>query len=206
MEVASFGIYAAMVIFVDFVLVISLMPACVTLWHNYWSLKPNVCCACCQPGRCGELCRSQDTTPTKLRMAAVSQRGKGMDVELATVVDPDAEVGTANPAVIASPNARKGQGDGSGSQQTYAIAVAKKGTSGASVSASARAAAANAPERRLLERFFMGPFSDFIVNKRNRIIIAVGFLLWLVPVIIFASQVRVMRSCACRLFSRTAVI
>lgn len=64
-EVASFGIYAAMLIFFDYVLVITLLPSATILWHNHMALKPNICCACCQKDGCSRLCSKQKTTETE---------------------------------------------------------------------------------------------------------------------------------------------
>jgi len=43
-------------------------------------------------------------------------------------------------------------------------------------------------KRRFLERMFAGPMSDFILNQRNRLIIFVVFLIWIIPMVIVASR------------------
>merc|ERR1719440_1288706 len=43
----NFGIFAAAVIFFDYVLVMTFLCACVVFYHNTMEMKPGLCCACC---------------------------------------------------------------------------------------------------------------------------------------------------------------
>lgn len=85
-EVASFGIFAALCIIFDYLLVITWLPAIVVYYHNNWELKPNCCCACCHPKGCSGLCAKQPVTTTE-------QLGGGAgEVELVVTGD-DARAG-----------------------------------------------------------------------------------------------------------------
>jgi len=65
----SFGIFAAFVIFFDYLLVMSLFCTSVVIYHNYFETGPN-CCSCS--------CSATDVTTTDIAMA----KGPGGDVEL----------------------------------------------------------------------------------------------------------------------------
>lgn len=71
-DVQSFGIFAACVIFVDFALVITWFPACLVLYHNY--LESRGCCGCCR--------RSPGTSTERACAAnAAAQDGSGKDTQ-----------------------------------------------------------------------------------------------------------------------------
>ena len=46
-QVQSFGIYSALLILTDYLLVITWFPSCVVIYHDRFESRPNCCCACC---------------------------------------------------------------------------------------------------------------------------------------------------------------
>jgi len=82
----NFGIFAAAVIALDYVLVMTFLCACVVVYHNLFENKPALCCACCtcakpksaldwwlcQPskhGGCSALCGKMEQTTTQVAFA-----------------------------------------------------------------------------------------------------------------------------------------
>ena len=52
-EVQSFGIFAALVIWCDYLMIITWFTACVVIYHNYFETKATICCMpCCLPNVC----------------------------------------------------------------------------------------------------------------------------------------------------------
>jgi len=50
----NFGIFAAWVILIDYVLVMTLLCSCVVIYHNCFEMKTGLCCGCCAPCAVGE--------------------------------------------------------------------------------------------------------------------------------------------------------
>jgi len=87
-ELQNFGIFAAFVIFIDYVLVMTFLCANVVLFHNYFEMKPGLCCACCDDclckdwkcsnGGCQKLCSfvAEDLVTT----TTLAQEGKAEEV------------------------------------------------------------------------------------------------------------------------------
>ena len=50
----NFGIFTALVIFLDYVLVMTFFCSVVVIWHDKFEMKPGLCCACCADfgGKC----------------------------------------------------------------------------------------------------------------------------------------------------------
>ena len=178
---------------------ISFLPACVILWHNYFALKPNCCCACCQPGGCGKLCSKQHSNPTAIQRKAVRFCVASLLTRLvaSSISDTGAHVQLTAGVELASVHT----GGDSTQNPTAAVDVADPPSGDASKPSTGESSDPPATirndsdahakvERRMLERFFMGPFSDFIINPKARVAIFICFALWLIPVIIFATQGR----------------
>ena len=62
-DLQNFGIFTALVIFIDYTLVMTWFTAIVVVWHNNFEMKPGLCCACC--GHCtdGKCCKGAARTP-----------------------------------------------------------------------------------------------------------------------------------------------
>ena len=65
-ELQNFGIFAACVILLDYLLVMTFLCANCIIFHNYFEMKPGLCCACCDgcfatwrcaKGGCAQLCK-----------------------------------------------------------------------------------------------------------------------------------------------------
>ncbi len=66
--IKSFGIFSAMVIWVDYILVITWFPACVVLVHNACEWRPCCCCfhRCCEMWPCSRQCgQTSEKTSTR---------------------------------------------------------------------------------------------------------------------------------------------
>lgn len=83
-ELQNFGIFAAFVIFIDYVLVMTFLCANTIIFHNHFEMKPGLCFACCDDccckewrcskGGCDMLCRfGSSEPPTSTQLA---QEGK----------------------------------------------------------------------------------------------------------------------------------
>jgi hypothetical protein len=59
-ELQNFGIFAAFVILLDYLFVMTFLCANSILFHNHFEMKPALCCACC--GECGECTRTHPCT------------------------------------------------------------------------------------------------------------------------------------------------
>jgi hypothetical protein len=46
-DLQNFGIFTALVIFIDYLLVMTWFCAMLVVWHNKFEMKPGLCCACC---------------------------------------------------------------------------------------------------------------------------------------------------------------
>lgn len=55
-DLQNFGIFTALVIFIDYILVMTWLCAIVVIWHNRFEMKPGLCCACCD-GCKGKCCK-----------------------------------------------------------------------------------------------------------------------------------------------------
>ena len=62
----NFGIFAAVVIILDYVLVMTFLCASVVVYHNYFENKPGFCCACCVVASPGSACDWWLCSPAKL--------------------------------------------------------------------------------------------------------------------------------------------
>ena len=62
-DLQNFGIFTALVIFIDYTLVMTWFTTIVVVWHNNFEMKPGLCCACC--GHCtdGKCCKGAARTP-----------------------------------------------------------------------------------------------------------------------------------------------
>lgn len=187
-EVQSFGIFAALLILADYILVITFMPAVVTYWHNHLESRPALCCACCHSDGCSGLCKTQETTATQRRIAdlkahATSGAGDAEDgvggIKVGTLTGDDGielpEVSTTDASTTDASTAPRGD------------ELAKTASS-----------AGPKVEKRKLEHFFEGPFADFVTGPKSRYAIIAFFALLLIPVIILDLQaeeakVRVLR-------------
>mmetsp|Transcript_21686 Transcript_21686/g.76147 ORF Transcript_21686/g.76147 Transcript_21686/m.76147 type:complete len:1073 (-) Transcript_21686:77-3295(-) len=92
-EVASFGIFAAITIAMDYVFVITWLPAVVTFWHNHWEMKPNCCCPCCHSKGCSGLCKKQEGNTTLLHTTSRKATDTRNGIELTVAAAGDVESG-----------------------------------------------------------------------------------------------------------------
>ena len=55
-DLQNFGIFTALVIAIDYALVMTWLTAIVVIWHNNFEMKPGLCCACCGTADSGGKC------------------------------------------------------------------------------------------------------------------------------------------------------
>ena len=87
-ELQNFGIFAACVIAIDYILVMTFLCANSILFHNWFEMKPGLCCACCDDclvkkdawkcskGGCTALCAFDKAHTIDLRSTGVAAAGK----------------------------------------------------------------------------------------------------------------------------------
>ena len=87
-ELQNFGIFAASVIAIDYLLVMTFLCANTIIFHNYLEMKPGLCCACCDDcfvkkdswkcskGGCTALCAMDKVHVDDLRSTAIAASGK----------------------------------------------------------------------------------------------------------------------------------
>ena len=86
-DLQNFGIFAACVIFLDYALVMSFLCANCIIFHNYFEMKPGLCCACCDgcmpnwkcaKGGCVQLCTFSGLQTTTVLSQETSKHEGGV--------------------------------------------------------------------------------------------------------------------------------
>jgi hypothetical protein len=93
-ELVNFGIFAAFVIFADYIMVMTFLCANCIVFHNYFETKPGLCCACCEPcapnhrcaaGGCSKACDFSAST-LAVTSTKIAQDGKADEVAKSRLV------------------------------------------------------------------------------------------------------------------------
>jgi len=130
-SVQGFGVFAALVIAADYLLVMTMFCASVVVYHNRFEKKPLCGCSCPTPmGKCGcgcctENCDCSNTNPSPTQIAFAASTTGGLDLQ-----------------------------------------------------------------RDPVEVFFRDKFAPMILRPRNRIIIGVISVIWLIPAVIFVLRLK----------------
>lgn len=76
-QIQATCIFAGFVILVDYIMVMTWFTGFVVIYHNYFEMKPGMCCACCDPRGCESLCDcSKPETTTEKAQKGVAEETK----------------------------------------------------------------------------------------------------------------------------------